>query len=511
MGSENSDGFEPAVVLVDDDQQEIGGLINSDGEEIDFSDLRLNAVSGVVHSDVSSKKSDPIENDKPLHSCLVCGKDFPYASKLQRHLRTHSGERPFPCSMCEKRFPEKGLLMIHERVHTGEKPFPCTFCEKRFASQGELRLHRRTHTGERPYHCSICLKSFSRHWHLKTHLEAMHSEIVEGFTRKKFPCSECEKSCNSAAELRDHQRTHTGERPFQCSFCDKRFALSGTLVRHERLHTGITPYHCSDCGKTFAQQWTLTTHMRTHTGEKPYSCTQCDKSFVAPGELRRHVRIHTGEKPYTCAGCGRHFSLAGTLRNHKRSCTHSKSDPAEVLQASVEESAQRDLEINISCKVPDDQNLPSVAELPSTESSHSSKNAESEVKHPGKAANSPSNPQMNVIVKEEEEDELLCGEESPQHVSDDQDYSISEEAEEQHDSSTDIRITVKEEEDDKVSGEDPGCEKDRLPESPSLRLHRRKHQQVQSDMDSSANVTNEDFSHSDNNSPVNMCTTDRRD
>uniref|UniRef100_A0A672GW47 C2H2-type domain-containing protein n=1 Tax=Salarias fasciatus TaxID=181472 RepID=A0A672GW47_SALFA len=140
----------------------------------------------------------------------------------------------------------------------------------------------------RPYHCSICLKSFSRHWHLKTHLEAMHCEVVAGFSRKKFPCSDCEKSCNSAAELRDHQRTHTGERPFQCSFCDKRF-------------------------------WTLTTHMRTHTGEKPYSCTQCSKSFVAPGELRRHTRIHTGEKPYTCADCGRHFSLAGTLRNHKRS------------------------------------------------------------------------------------------------------------------------------------------------------------------------------------------------
>ncbi|MEQ2174622.1 hypothetical protein GOODEAATRI_009752 [Goodea atripinnis] len=189
----------------------------------------------------------------------------------------------------------------------------------------------------------------------------MHCEVVAGFTRKKFPCSDCEKSCNSAAELRDHQRTHTGERPFKCSFCDKRFALSGTLVRHERLHTGITPYHCSDCGKTFAQQWTLTTHMRTHTGEKPYSCTQCDKSFVAPGELRRHTRIHTGEKPYTCSDCGRHFSLAGTLRNHRRSCTHSKSDSvtdvtADVTQASADESSQEGQASCISCEVPQPDN-----------------------------------------------------------------------------------------------------------------------------------------------------------
>lgn len=39
MGSENPDDFEPAVVLTDEDQQEIGGLINSDGEEVDFSHL----------------------------------------------------------------------------------------------------------------------------------------------------------------------------------------------------------------------------------------------------------------------------------------------------------------------------------------------------------------------------------------------------------------------------------------------------------------------------------------
>ncbi|KAG8014605.1 Lysosomal alpha-glucosidase [Nibea albiflora] len=487
MGSENPEDFGPAVILAEEDQQEIGGLINSDGEEVDFSDLRKGAIPGIVPAVAPSKTFDQSENEKPpsLHSCSVCGKDFPYASKLQRHLRTHSGERPFPCSMCEKRFPEKGLLMIHERVHTGEKPFPCTFCEKRFASQGELRLHRRTHTGERPYHCSICLKSFSRHWHLKTHLEAMHSEVVAGFTRKKFPCSDCDKSCNSAAELRDHQRTHTGERPYQCSFCDKRFALSGTLVRHERLHTGITPYHCSDCGKTFAQQWTLTTHMRTHTGEKPYSCTQCDKSFVAPGELRRHTRIHTGEKPYTCADCGRHFSLAGTLRNHKRSCTQNKNGSVtgvipDPVQAAVGEASQQDLVNNISSEVvSDSQCLPSPVQPPSSESPDCDKSAQCEKteREPREPEDRPedaaSSPHMNVIVKEEEEEEPLCVEEAPDQVSGSEDCTIPEETEEpQPETNTEIRITVKEEEEELVnmSEEDPDHaadgEKDSPPASP---------------------------------------------
>lgn len=39
MGSENQDDFDSSMILAEEDQQEIGGLINSDGEEIDFSDL----------------------------------------------------------------------------------------------------------------------------------------------------------------------------------------------------------------------------------------------------------------------------------------------------------------------------------------------------------------------------------------------------------------------------------------------------------------------------------------
>lgn len=39
MDSEAPEDVDPALTLAEDDQQEIGGLINSDGEEVDFSDL----------------------------------------------------------------------------------------------------------------------------------------------------------------------------------------------------------------------------------------------------------------------------------------------------------------------------------------------------------------------------------------------------------------------------------------------------------------------------------------
>jgi len=39
MGSEHPEDLGPAAIPAEEEPQEIGGLINSDGEEVDFSDL----------------------------------------------------------------------------------------------------------------------------------------------------------------------------------------------------------------------------------------------------------------------------------------------------------------------------------------------------------------------------------------------------------------------------------------------------------------------------------------
>ena len=57
------------------------------------------------------------------------------------------------------------------------------------------------------------------------------------------------------------------------------------------------PYACPVCDRKFAQITDIKNHERTHTGEKPYGCVYCDKTFARKYVMNKHERTHTGEKP----------------------------------------------------------------------------------------------------------------------------------------------------------------------------------------------------------------------
>jgi KRAB domain-containing zinc finger protein len=116
---------------------------------------------------------------------------------------------------------------------------------------------------------------------------------------KRFQCPHCEKSFGKSSHLRDHIRTHTGDRPYRCQYCDKAFTQYSNLRTHTRIHTGERPYRCTHCSKSFTQAVTLRSHTRTHLGEKAYHCKECSKSFACFSGLKGHIRVHESSQATT--------------------------------------------------------------------------------------------------------------------------------------------------------------------------------------------------------------------
>ncbi|XP_049768456.1 zinc finger protein 436-like [Schistocerca cancellata] len=256
---------------------------------------------------------------KPF-SCSTCGKAFLDPSSLKAHEATHTDDRPYVCGLCEKLFRQSAHLRAHLRTHTGERPFACEECGAAFGTVGTLAIHRRQHTGDRPYACSECPAAFTTASNLTVHRRTHTGERPHACTHPG-----CGRAFNTAHNLLSHTRAvHAGERPHACPQpgCGRRFSQISNLRSHTRaVHEHLRPYACDRCPASYSSASYLRAHRRSHTGERPYSCSSCGAAFATSGGLRQHERVHSGARPFVCPDCGNAYKQAGSLAEHRRSHT----------------------------------------------------------------------------------------------------------------------------------------------------------------------------------------------
>ena len=219
-----------------------GSLVDTSLVESDMS----GAMSTTSDGDSSSKRMRLEENENLLD-------DDPAIKEMKM-----KGE--FPCSLCPAVFPNLRALKGHNKEHLDKAPYRCNVgtCTYTSNDKSTLTRHMRRHTGEKPFECKVCNFGFTTKANCERHLKNKHRKTTRDQVRDCLIIHETDETEALLNKMQVNGETVNGS-----GGSDR---MTSTPVTSEPMDTeSDNAFRCKVCKLTFMSKFAVIQHgIHTH-------------------------------------------------------------------------------------------------------------------------------------------------------------------------------------------------------------------------------------------------------